>query len=495
MQTALLSLTTKINIFTFRVVRLFRTGMSDFTPGLVLKAIKEQEIKFLDFRFTDLYGKWHHITKSVADFQEEDLEDLVAFDGSSFKGWRGVENSDMFLVPDYSTFFVDPFATQNTAVVICDICDPLTKKPYTCDPRSIAKLAEKYFFDTKIGTAAYFGPEPEFFIFDEIRYKVSATDAMFSFTSSELDQQSDMKLENGNLGHRVGRKGGYAPVSPDDHLFDIRNEMVILMQDVGVEAYLHHHEVAASQCEIGFKFSTLTKTADNTQKYKYIVKNVSASFGKSATFMPKPLHNDSGSGMHVHQSIWKNGKNIFAGKDYSNLSETALFYVGGIMKHAKTIAAFANPTVNSYKRLLPGYEAPETISYSAANRSAAVRIPYSGGGEHTRRIEVRFPDPAANPYLLFSAMLLAGIDGIQNKIHPGEPKEQNLYKSHDASIQKLPSSLENSLKHLEKEHDFLLKGGVFTKEVIHSYIEIKRKEVEEFRKIITPLEFKMYYSL
>jgi glutamine synthetase len=455
----------------------------------ILKTIKDNEIKFLDFRFTDLEGRWHHVTKSAEDFDENEI---INFDGSSIKGWRSIENSDMLLKPDFESFFVDPFSVQNTAVIFCDVHDPLTGKPYTNDPRSIAKLAEKHFLDTKMGDAVYFGPEPEFFIFDDVRFKTSPSESFFKVTTSEASEQSEMQIEGGNLGHRTGKKGGYMPVSPVDHLFDIRSEMVTVMREIGVNANLHHHEVAAGQCELGFKFDLLTKTADNTQKYKYVVQNVAASFGKSATFMAKPVFGDNGSGMHVHQSIWKENKNLFAGKEYAGLSETALFYIGGIIKHAEAIAAFSNSTTNSYKRLVRGYEAPTMLAYSASNRSAAIRIPYSEG-DKAKRIEARFPDPSSNPYLLFAALLMAGIDGIKNKIHPDLPREENLYKVNDISVKKMPSSLEISLKALEKNHEFLLQGGVFTKEMIHSYIEVKMKDVEEMNKLPHPYEFKMYY--
>lgn len=460
----------------------------------IFKLVKEQEIKFLDFRFTDMFGKWHHITKIASDIKEKDLEEVITFDASSITGFRKIENSDMFLVPDFTTFFIDPFATQNTAVIICDVYDPYTNKPYTNDPRNIARLAEGYFLDCKIGDSVYFGPEPEFFIFDDIKYKVSSNNVSYNFTTSEGDEQSDLPLENGNLGHRAGKKGGYVPTAPADHLFDIRSEMITVMREAGLDANLHHHEVASGQCEIGFKFDTLLKTADNTQKYKYIVKNVAMSYGKSATFMPKPIYDDNGSGMHVHQSIWKEGKNLFFGKDYASLSENALYYIGGIIYHAEAIAAFSNPTTNSYKRLVPGYEAPINLAYSAFNRSAAIRIPFSNS-EGGKRIEVRFPDPTANPYLLFAALLMAGIDGIKNKIHPGEAKDQNLYKTHDASIKKMPHSLESSLEHLQKNHKFLLEGGVFTEEFIFSYIENKYNEAKEVSKIPHPIEFKLYYGM
>ena len=468
--------------------------MKNSNLDAILKQIKEQEIKFFSFRFSDLEGKWHQITKCFNASSKKDLEEVITFDGSSIHGWRGIENSDMILKPDYSTFFVDPFCVQNTAVIICDVYDTLSNKPYTHDPRSIATKAEEYFKKTGIGDEVCFGPEPEFFIFDDIKFKTSPAECSFKLSGGEMDEASNLTIEGGNFGHRVGRKGGYNAVAPMDSFFDIRNEMITILQEVGIEANLQHHEVAANQCEIGFKFSTLVGTADNIQKFKYVVKNVAASFGKTATFMPKPVYGDNGSGMHVHQSIWKNGKNLFAGKGYAGLSDNALYYIGGIMEHAEALAAFSNPTINSYKRLLPGYEAPTMMAYSACNRSASIRIPYSEG-ENAKRIETRFPDPSANSYLLCASLLMAGLDGIKKKIHPGEARDQNLYKNHDVSIKRIPHSLEKALLHLEKEHEFLLEGGVFTKEFIHAYIEVKRAELEEFNKIPHPLEFKLYYGI
>lgn len=456
----------------------------------LLQVFKEQEIKFISFRFTDLEGKWQQITKITEGLN---LDEIITFDGSSFEGWRGVENSDMYLVPDLKTFFIDPFSAQNHGVIICDVYDPVTKEPYDLDPRSIARKAEKFLLEFNIGDTAYFGPEPEFFIFDDVRFKTSPYESSYKIFSSESDNAFSKNIEGGNLGHRTGNKGGYCKVQPVDHAFDIRCEMASIMNEIGLKAELHHHEVAAGQSEIGFKYDELVCTGDNVQKYKYVVKNVASSFGKTATFMPKPIYGDNGSGMHVHQSIWRGGKNIFAGKEYAGLSEIALYYIGGIIKHSSTLALIANPTTNSYKRLLPGYEAPTMIAYSMRNRSAGIRIPHSEG-DRAKRIEARFPDATSNPYLLFAALLMAGLDGIKNKIDPGEAREENLYKSHDVMIKKLPTSLEQALTHFESDHKFLLEGGVFTKNFVNSYMNIKRKYIAELQKIPHPAEFKMYYS-
>jgi glutamine synthetase len=459
----------------------------------VLKIIEEQEIKFLSLRFTDLEGKWHQVTRALNNASEKSLSQVFTFDGSSLKGWKTVENSDIILEPDFSTFFIDPFCVQATGVVICSIIDPLTKLPYAKDPRNIAKMAEEYFKKSGIGDSAFFGVEPEFFIFDDVRFKISPFECFFKLSGSEMEEQFGMQIEGGNLGHRTGKKGGYNAVPPIDNLFDIRSEILTIMAEVGLEASIHHHEVAQNQCEVGFEFSTLLKTADNTQKCKFVIQNVASSFGKSATFMPKPIFGDNGSGMHVHQSLWKGNKNLFAGNEYAGLSKIAMHYMAGIMAHAEAISAFSNSTVNSYRRLIPGFEAPTMIAYSANNRSAGIRIPYSEG-ENSKRIETRFPDPASNPYLMLSAMLMAGLDGVRRKLEPEQARDQNLYKSHDASVKRMPASLEQALKNLEKNHDFLLEGGVFTKDVINSYIAMKREELEKFAKIPHPLEFKMYYS-
>ena len=457
---------------------------------------KENEVTFVDFRFTDLCGQWHHITRYFGDVSESNLKEGFTFDGSSIKGWKSVEDSDMFFVPDISSFFLDPFAAQSTAVLFCDVHDSRTGAGYDKDPRTVAKLAEKYFTSQKIGEDAFFGPEPEFFIFDDVRYQNSGWKSFFEIGSSESPFASYEKIEGGNNGFRPLVKGGYFPVTPIDNHNDIRSEMVGVMNEIGLRAQLHHHEVASAQNEIGFLYSTLTQTADNTQKYKYVVKNVAQSFGKTATFMPKPIFGDNGSGMHVHQSIWDENVNTFKGDLDAGLSEKALFYIGGIIKHAKAINAFTNPTTNSYKRLVPGYEAPEFLAYSARNRSASIRIPYATSA-NARRIEVRFPDPLANPYFAFSAMLMAGIDGIKNKIHPGKPTNENLYElsEHEQnSIPRVASSLDDALNHLEKDCEFLRAGGVFSDDLLSSYISIKRDEAKQNSMRPTPFEFENYYN-
>ena len=466
----------------------------DFTK--LQDLIKDNDAKFIDFRFTDLDGKWHHITKSSDDVGESVLRDGLTFDGSSVKGWKPIEDSDMYFIPDLSTAFIDPFSSQVTVVVTCDVYDSKTGLGYDKDPRTVAKMAERFFLDQNVGDAAYFGPEPEFFIFDDVRFKVDGYTSFYHVKSSETPCQSDAAIEGGNLAHRPVKKGGYFPVGPVDHHFDIRCEMVSVMKEVGVKANLHHHEVATSQSEIGFEFSTLTATADNIQKYKYVVKNVAHAYGKTATFLPKPIFGDNGSGMHVHQSIWNKGINLFKGDQEAGLSETALYYIGGIIKHARAINAFTNPTTNSYKRLVPGYEAPTFLAYSKCNRSAAIRIPYATN-ENGRRIEARFPDPLANPYLGLAAMLLAGLDGIKNKIHPGHARNENLYELSDEdgkSVPRVCKSLDEALSALDSDREFLKAGGVFSDALIDSYIALKYKEFQTLSSIPHPAEFEMYYS-
>jgi len=459
------------------------------------KLITEKEVKYIDFRFTDLCGIWHHITYLAEEITEEFLAGGVAFDGSSINGWKEIEESDMYFIPDLSTTFIDPFTAQETAVISCDVYDPKTGKGYDRDPRTIAKKTLEYFQSTGLGDAAYFGPEPEFFLFDGVECKIDEYHSYYKILSSELDNVSNCE-GSFNLGHRPSTKGGYFPVSPVDHHVDIRSEMVTIMRETGLDAVLHHHEVASSQSEIGVKFSNLLTTADNVQKYKYIVKNVAATYGKTATFMPKPIAKDNGSGMHVHQSIWKDGKNTFAGNEIDGLSKNALYYIGGIIKHAKALNAFANSTTNSYKRLVPGYEAPVYLAYSSKNRSASIRIPYTNS-EKAKRIEARFPDPLSNPYLLFSAFLLAGLDGIQNKIHPGEAATQNLYKLSKEESTKIPKvceSLKEALEALDKDREFLTKSGVFNDDLINAYIDIKMAEVRKVQMTPNPMEFHLYYS-
>ncbi len=459
------------------------------------KLIQEKEIKYIDFRFTDLCGIWHHITYCASEVDEDLLSNGVAFDGSSINGWKGIEESDMYFIPDLSSAFVDPFTAQETLVVSCDVHDPKTKEGYDRDPRTIAKKTMEYFKSTGLGDAAYFGPEPEFFLFDAVECKVEDYNSFYKITSSELGNVSNCE-SSFNLGHRPSTKGGYFPVAPVDHHVDIRSEMVSIMRETGLEAILHHHEVASSQSEIGIKFSDLITTADNVQKYKYIVKNVASTYGKTATFMPKPIAADNGSGMHVHQSIWKDGKNTFAGNELDGLSENALFYIGGIIKHGRALNAFANSTTNSYKRLVPGFEAPVYLAYSSKNRSASIRIPHMSG-EKAKRIEARFPDPLSNPYLLFSAFLLAGLDGIQNKIHPGEAATKNLYKLSKEEAKKIPrvcESLEEALHALDSDREFLTKSGVFNDDLIDAFISIKIAELRKVQLTPSPIEFNLYYS-
>ncbi|HEX9392955.1 MAG TPA: type I glutamate--ammonia ligase [Usitatibacteraceae bacterium] len=463
----------------------------------VLKMVKDNEVKFVDFRFTDTKGKEQHVSVPIKAFGEEKFTEGHAFDGSSIAGWKGIEASDMLLMPDANTAFIDPFYDEATLVLSCDVLEPSTGKGYDRDPRSLAKRAEAYLKASGVGDTAYFGPEPEFFIFDSVEWNVDMSGSSCKVFSEEAAWSTGEKFEGGNLGHRPPVKGGYFPVPPVDQLQDIRSAICLALEDMGVEVEVHHHEVAnAGQCEIGTKFSTLTQRADWTQILKYAVLNVAHSYGKTATFMPKPIVGDNGSGMHVHQSIWKGGKNLFAGSGYAGLSEFALYYIGGIIKHARALNAITNPGTNSYKRLVPGFEAPVKLAYSARNRSASIRVPYVQS-DKARRIEVRFPDPTANPYLAFSAMMMAGLDGVQNKIHPGDPSDKNLYDlppEEDAKIPTVCSSLDQALDYLDKDREFLTRGGVFSNDMIDAYIELKMQEVTRFRMTTHPVEFDMYYS-
>ena len=463
----------------------------------VLKMVKDNEVKFVDFRFTDTKGKEQHVSVPIKAFGEDKFTEGHAFDGSSIAGWKGIEASDMLLMPDANTAFIDPFFDEATLVLSCDVLEPSTGKGYDRDPRSLAKRAEAYLKASGLGDTAYFGPEPEFFIFDSVEWNVDMSGSSCKVFSEEAAWSTGEKFEGGNLGHRPPVKGGYFPVPPVDQLQDIRSAMCLALEDMGVEVEVHHHEVAnAGQCEIGTKFSTLTQRADWTQILKYAVHNVAHSYGKTATFMPKPIVGDNGSGMHVHQSIWKGGKNLFAGNGYAGLSEFALYYIGGIIKHARALNAITNPGTNSYKRLVPGFEAPVKLAYSARNRSASIRIPYVQS-DKGRRIEVRFPDPTANPYLAFAAMMMAGLDGVQNKIHPGDPSDKNLYDlppEEDAKIPTVCSSLDQALEHLDKDREFLTRGGVFSNDMIDAYIELKMQEVTRFRMTTHPVEYDMYYS-
>ena len=456
----------------------------------VLKLIHESEARFVDYRFTDILGKEHHVTVPVSAFDEEVFERGHAFDGSSIAGWKGIQASDMLLVPDPETAYVDPFYEEPTVVITCDVVEPADGKGYDRDPRSIAKRAEAYLKSTGLGDTVYFGPEPEFFIFDSVEWSVDMSGCSVKIQSGEASWEG--------TGHRPRVKGGYFPVPPVDSLHDLRSAMVLALESIGVPVEVHHHEVAnAGQCEIGTKFNTLTRRADWTQALKYVVHNVAHQYGKTATFMPKPIVGDNGSGMHVHQSIWKAGQNLFAGNGYAGLSEFALYYIGGIIKHARALNAITNPGTNSYKRLVPHFEAPTKLAYSARNRSASIRIPYVANPK-ARRIEARFPDPLANPYLAFAALMMAGLDGVQNKIHPGDPADKNLYDlppEEDAKIPTVCHSLDQALAALDADREFLTRGGVFSNDFIDAYIELKNEEVQRMRMTTHPLEFELYYSL
>ncbi|HIJ62353.1 MAG TPA: type I glutamate--ammonia ligase [Rhodospirillaceae bacterium] len=463
----------------------------------VLELIKEHDVKYVDLRFTDPRGKWQHTAQHVSTMDEDTLNEGIMFDGSSIAGWKAINESDMTLKPDLSTAVIDPFAAQTQLILFCDIVEPLTGQLYDRDPRSIAKRAEKHLAATGIGDTAFFGPEAEFFVFDDVRFEVNMNSVFYKLDSEEGPYVTGKKFPEGNSGHRPAIKGGYFPVPPIDSQMDMRAEMLTVMGDMGLPIEKHHHEVAPSQSELGVKFAPLVSAADGMQIYKYVVHNVAHSYGKTATFMPKPIFGDNGSGMHVHQSIWKSGKPLFAGSGYADLSENALYYIGGIIKHAKALNAITNPLTNSYKRLIPGFEAPVLLAYSARNRSASCRIPYASSPKG-KRVEVRFPDPGANPYLAFAAMLMAGLDGIQNKIHPGDPIDKNLYDLPPAELAQVPTvcgSLRDALTSLEKDYEFLLKGDVFSKDFLDSYMELRWEEVYKFEHTPHPIEFQMYYSV
>ncbi|MDG4548878.1 MAG: glutamate--ammonia ligase [Candidatus Contendobacter sp.] len=464
----------------------------------VMKLIEEKGIKFVDYRFTDTRGKEQHVTVPISAVDEDVFEDGKMFDGSSIAGWKGIQESDMILMPDPTTACVDPFFEEPTLVLTCDVIEPNTMQGYERDPRSLARRAEAYLKSTGIGDAAFFGPENEFFIFDDVRWGADISGCFCKVDSSEAGWNSERAYEGGNFGHRPGVKGGYFPVPPVDSMQDIRSAMCLSLEAMGLVPEVHHHEVAtAGQAEIGVQFNTLVRKADEVQRLKYVVQNVAASYGKTATFMPKPLVGDNGSGMHVHQSLAKDGVNLFSGDRYAGLSETALYYIGGIIKHAKTLNAFCNPSTNSYKRLVPGFEAPINLAYSARNRSASIRIPYVSNPKG-RRIEVRFPDSTANPYLAFAAMMMAGLDGIQNKIHPGDPVDKDIYELPPEEEKLIPQvcfSLEQALGELDKNRGFLTKGGVFTNDLIDAYIALKMQDVTRMRMTTHPVEFDLYYSL
>lgn len=463
-----------------------------------LNLIKEHEARWVDLRFSDTRGKEQHVSIPSTEIDDDFFEGGKMFDGSSIAGWKGINESDMILMPDDSTSVMDPFTDEATIILRCDIVEPMTMQGYERDPRSVAKRAEEFLKSTGLGDIAFFGPEPEFFVFDDIKWHVGMSGAGYSINSEEAAWASNQSFDDGNIGHRPGVKGGYFPVPPVDSLHDIRAAMCGAMEQMGLPIEVHHHEVGtAGQCEIGVKFNTLVKKADEVQILKYCVHNVAHAYGKTATFMPKPIVGDNGSGMHVHMSIGKNGENTFAGDGYAGLSETALFYIGGIIKHARALNAFTNASTNSYKRLVPGFEAPVMLAYSARNRSASIRIPYEPNPKG-KRVEVRFPDPTANPYLSFAALLMAGLDGIQNKIHPGDAADKDLYDLPPEEAKAIPtvaSSLDMALAALDEDRSFLTAGSVFTDDMIDAYIALKSEEVEKLNMTTHPVEFDMYYSL
>ncbi|MBJ7440909.1 MAG: type I glutamate--ammonia ligase [Sphingopyxis sp.] len=465
-------------------------------PKDIIARIKENDIEWVDLRFTDPKGKWQHLTMVASILGEDELEDGLMFDGSSIEGWKAINESDMILMPDLDAVYDDPFSATPMLVIFCDIVEPSTGEGYARDPRTTAKRAEAYVASTGVGDTVYVGPEAEFFMFDDVRFETGYNKSGFEIDDIELPTNTGRSYEGGNLAHRPRAKGGYFPVAPVDSAVDIRAEMVSTMLEMGLPCDKHHHEVAAAQHELGLTFGTLTETADRMQIYKYVVHQVAHAYGKTATFMPKPIKDDNGSGMHTHISIWEKGKPLFAGNGYAGLSDMCLYFIGGVVKHAKALNAFTNPTTNSYKRLVPGFEAPVLLAYSSRNRSASCRIPY-GAGAKAKRVEFRFPDAMANPYLCYSALLMAGLDGIQNKIHPGDPMDKNLYDLPPEELAEVPTvcgSLREALDALIADHDFLLKGDVFTKDQIEAYVELKWDEVYRVEQTPSPVEFDMYYS-
>ena len=469
--------------------------MSD--AAAVLKRIKDENIPFVDLRFTDPRGKWQHLAIDTTVVDEDTFSDGIMFDGSSIAGWKVINESDMTLMPDAATAVMDPYSAQPSLILICDIVEPTTGQAYGRDPRSLAKRAEAHVGFTGVGDATMFGPEPEFFVFDDVRYEVSMNSTFYAIDHEEGPYNAGREYEHGNVGHRPAVKGGYFPVPPVDSSSDIRAEMVTTMAAMGLPMEKHHHEVAPSQHELGMVGAPLLTCADRVQIYKYVVHNTAHLYGKTATFMPKPVMNDNGSGMHVHQSIWKEGKPVFAGSGYADLSETALHYIGGIIKHAKALNAFTNPTTNSYKRLVPGFEAPVLLAYSARNRSASCRIPFATSPKG-KRVEVRFPDAAANPYLAFSAMMMAGLDGIENKINPGDPMDKDLYDLPPEELKDIPvvaGSLAEACDALDEDRDFLKKGDVFTDDLIDGFVALQRDEIINLDQTPHPVEFDMYYSV
>ena len=462
----------------------------------VLDTIRDEDVAYVDIRFTDVRGKVQHVTVDVDLVDEDFLEEGFMFDGSSIAGWKSIENSDMKLMPDTTSIYMDPFYAEKTLAVHCSIVEPDTGEAYERDPRGTAQKAEAYLKSSGIGDVAYMGPEAEFFLFDDVRFSNSINKVSYEVDAQDASWNTDTEYEMGNMGHRPGLKGGYFPVNPTDAAQDIRSEMLSTMKRLGMKVDKHHHEVASCQHELGLIFDSLTKQADELQKYKYVIHNVADAYGKSATFMPKPIYGDNGTGMHVNMSIWKDGKPLFAGDKYADLSAEALYFIGGILKHAKTLNAFTNPSTNSYKRLIPGFEAPVLRAYSARNRSGCVRIPWTESPK-AKRVEARFPDPAANPYLCFAALLMAGLDGIKHKIDPGEAMDKNLYDLPAEELADIPTvcgSLREAMECLEADHDFLLAGDVFTKDQIDGYIALKMEEVQLYEHTPHPVEFGMYYS-
>jgi len=465
-------------------------------PADVLKMMKDKEIEWVDLRFTDPKGKWQHLTMCAGVISEDELTDGFMFDGSSIEGWKAINESDMILKPDLDAVWVDPFSATPMLILVCDIVEPSTGELYSRDPRSTAKRAEAYVKSIGIGDTVYVGPEAEFFMFDDVQFETSYATSYYKIDDIELPTNTGKALEGGNLGHRPRAKGGYFPVAPVDSAVDIRAEMVSTMLEMGLPCDKHHHEVASAQHELGLTFGTLVTTADRMQIYKYVCWQVAQAYGKTVTFMPKPIKEDNGSGMHTHMSIWDGGKPLFAGNGYAGLSDMCLYFIGGVIKHAKALNAFTNPTTNSYKRLVPGYEAPVLLAYSARNRSASCRIPY-GTGAKAKRVEFRFPDAMANPYLCYAALLMAGLDGIENKIHPGEAMDKNLYDLPPEELAEVPTvcgSLREALNSLAADHTFLTKGGVFTEDQIESYLELKWPEVARWEMTPSPVEYDMYYS-
>ena len=468
--------------------------MSD--AATICKMIKDEGIEYVDIRFTDPRGKMQHVTAIVDIIDEDWFAEGWMFDGSSIAGWKSIDNSDMKLMPDAASAYIDPFYAQKTLAIFADVVEPDTGEPYERDPRGTARKAEAHLKASGIGDESFWGPEAEFFLFDDVRFDVKMEKVSYEVDAADSPWNSGTNFEMGNLGHRPGVKGGYFPVNPTDSAQDIRSEMLSTMKQIGMKVDKHHHEVAASQHELGMIFGSLVEQADNLQKYKYVIHNVAAAYGKSATFMPKPIAGDNGTGMHVNMSIWKDGKPLFAGNGYADLSDEAIFFIGGVLKHAKALNAFTNPSTNSYKRLIPGFEAPVLRAYSASNRSGCVRIPWTESPK-AKRVEARFPDPAANPYLCFAALLMAGLDGIENKIHPGDPSEKDLYDLPPEELAGIPTvcgSLREALDSLAEDHAFLTKGGVFSEDQIQGYMDLKWEEVYRYEHTPHPVEFEMYYS-